>query len=259
MNFDLTLLSIIAPALVATLLVVATHVPLGLEVLKRGIIFIDLATAQIAGLGAVIATLYIGEVDTFGDLVLVNAFAFSAALLSGVFFSWAEKRLKAYQEALIGGSFVLAASMALLVLANQPMGSEEIKDLLAGQILFVSWQEIGLLAAVYLPILVVWFKFRGRMGHFGFYMIFAIAVTASVQIVGVYLVFATLIFPALGSWILPKERRLPVAYGLATGGVVLGLIGSVLTDYPTGPMLVWSLALVALLAVLSFYKIRKTV
>ena len=72
MNFDLTLLSIIAPALVATLLVVSTHVPLGLEVLKRGIIFIDLATAQIAGLGAVIATLYIGEVHTFGDLVLVN-------------------------------------------------------------------------------------------------------------------------------------------------------------------------------------------
>ena len=86
--------------------------------------------------------------------------------------------------------------MALLVLANQPMGSEEIKDLLAGQILFVSWQEIGLLAAVYLPILVVWFKFRERLRHFGFYMIFAVVVTASVQIVGVYLVFATLIFPA---------------------------------------------------------------
>lgn len=257
MNFDLTLLSIIAPALVATLLVVATHVPLGLEVLKRGIIFIDLATAQIAGLGAVIATLYIDEVHTFGDLVLVNVFAFSAALLSGVFFSWAEKNLKAYQEALIGGSFVLAASMALLVLANQPMGSEEIKDLLAGQILFVSWQEIGLLAAVYLPILVVWFKFRERMRHFGFYMVFAIVVTASVQIVGVYLVFATLIFPALGAWVLAREKRLPVAYGLATGGVVLGLISSVLTDYPTGPMLVWALALVALLGALGFYKTRK--
>lgn len=258
MTFDLALLSIIAPALVATLLVVSTHVPLGLEVLKRGIIFIDLATAQIAGLGAVIATIYIGEVHTFGDLVLVNIFAFSAALLSGVFFSWAEKHLKAYQEALIGGSFVLAASMALLVLANQPMGSEEIKDLLAGQILFVSWQEIGLLALVYLPLLVAWFKFRGRMGHFGFYMIFAIVVTASVQIVGVYLVFATLIFPALGAWVLPKEKRLAVAYGLASAGVVLGLIGSVLTDYPTGPLLVWSLALVALIGALGFYKVRKT-
>ena len=145
----------------------------------------------------------------------------------------------------------------MLVLANQPMGSEEIKDLLAGQILFVSWQEIGLLAAVYLPILVVWFKFRERMRHFGFYMVFALVVTASVQIVGVYLVFAALIFPALGAWILPKEKRLATAYGLAIAGVILGLVGSVLTDYPTGPMLVWSLAMVALLGVLSFYKLKK--
>ncbi len=258
MTFDLALLSIIAPALVASLLAVATHVPLGLEVLKRGIIFIDLATAQIAGLGAVIATLYVGEVHTFGDLVLVNVFAFSAALLSGVFFSWTEKRLKNYQEALIGCSFVLAASMALLVLANQPMGSEEIKDLLAGQILFVTWNEIGLLGAVYLPILLIWFRFREPLGNFGFYMIFAIVVTASVQIVGVYLVFATLIFPALGAWVLPKEKRLMTAYGLATGGVILGLLTSVVTDYPTGPMLVWALALVALLGAVSFYKMKKS-
>lgn len=254
MIFDMTLLKIIAPALVGILLVASTHVPLGLEVLKRGIIFIDLATAQIAGLGAVIATLYIGEVHSIGDLVLVNVFAFTAALLSGAFFSWTEKRLQGYQEALIGCSFVLAASMALLVLANQPMGSEEIKDLLAGQILFVTWTEIGILAAVYFPILLIWFKFREKMKHFGFYLIFAVVVTASVQIVGVYLVFATLIFPALGAWVLPKKKRLAVAYGLATVGVVLGLLSSLITDYPTGPMLVWALAVVALFGALVSYR-----
>jgi len=80
MTFDLTLLSIIAPALMATLLVAATHVPLGLEVLKRGIIFIDLAVAQIAGLGAVAASIYIGEAHGFQDMLIINAFAFGAAL-----------------------------------------------------------------------------------------------------------------------------------------------------------------------------------
>lgn len=256
MTFDLTLLSIIAPAFVVSLLVVATHVPLGLEVLKRGIIFIDLATAQIAGLGAVAATLYVGEVHSFEDYVIVNIFAFSAALLSGVFFSWVEKNLRKYQEALIGGSFVLAASMALLVLANQPLGNEEIRDLLAGQILFVTWSEIGLIAAIYLPILTIWFRFREKFRHLGFYVIFALVVTASVQVVGVYLVFATLIFPALGAWVVADSKRLGAAYGLAALGVFAGLITSVLTDYPTGPTLVWSLALVALFGALWFN--RKT-
>ena len=252
MTFDLTLLSIIAPAFVVSLLVVVTHVPLGLEVLKRGIIFIDLATAQIAGLGAVAATLYVGDVETLGDFIIVNVFAFSAALLAGVFFSWTEKNLRKYQEALIGGSFVLAASMALLVLANQPLGNEEIRDLLAGQILFITWSEIGLIAAIYLPILVIWFRFREKIRHLSFYIIFAIVITASVQVVGVYLVFATLIFPALGAWVLPRTKRLGVAYGLATLGVLAGLITSLLTDYPTGPTLVWSLALAAVLGALWF-------
>ncbi|MCH8172629.1 MAG: metal ABC transporter permease [Proteobacteria bacterium] len=254
MTFDLTLLSIIAPAFVVSLLVVVTHVPLGLEVLKRGIIFIDLATAQIAGLGAVAATLYVGEVHSFEDLIIVNLFAFSAALLAGLFFSWIEKRLRKYQEALIGGAFVLAASMALLVLANQPLGNEEFRDLLAGQILFVSWLQIGLIALIYLPIMAIWFRFREKFQHLGFYMIFAIVVTASVQVVGVYLVFATLIFPALAAWGLPEKRRLAAAYGVAGVGLLAGLITSLLTDYPTGPTLVWSLALAALLGALWFYR-----
>lgn len=254
MIFDFTLLSIIAPALVASLLVATTHVPLGLEVLKRGIIFIDLATAQIAGLGAVAATIYYGEAHDLEGIIIVTGSAFVAAVLAGAFFSWTEKRLRQYQEALIGGSFVLAASMAVLILANEPLGSEEIKDLLAGQVLFVSWTKIGFIALVYIPILIIWFRFRKRLGHFGFYLIFSIVVTASVQVVGVYLVFASLIFPALGSFILPPNKRLPVAYTIACVGILTGLIASVVTDYPTGPMLVWSLAAVALLVSLVLWR-----
>lgn len=257
MSFDLTLFSIIAPALVATLLVAATHVPLGVEVLKRGIIFIDLATAQIAGLGAVAATVYLGEAHGFKDMVIVNAFAFGAAVLSGLFFSWTERNLQRYQEALIGCSFVLAASMALLILANQPLGSDEIKDLLAGQVLFVDWTRIAVIAAVYLPILLIWFKWREKLGRFGFYLIFAIVVTTSVQVVGVYLVFATLIFPALGAQVVTMERRLPIAYTMSFIGVFLGLIASMLLDYPTGPALVWSLAITALLGSLGLWRMRK--
>jgi zinc/manganese transport system permease protein len=238
-------------------LVAATHVPLGIEVLKRGIIFIDLATAQIAGLGAVAATVYLGDPHGLKDMIIVNAFAFGAAVLSGAFFSWSERNLQRYQEAMIGCSFVLAASMALLILANQPLGSEEIKDLLAGQVLFVDWTRIAIIAALYLPILVVWFNWREKLGRFGFYLIFAIVVTTSVQVVGVYLVFATLIFPALGAQVVTMERRLGIAYGFSVVGVFLGLIASMLLDYPTGPALVWSLAITALVGSLGLWKMRK--
>lgn len=254
--FDMTLWSIVAPALVVSLLVAGMHVPLGLEVIRRGIIFIDLATAQIAGLGAVAATIYFGEAHTFLDTVAINVFAFSAALLAGIFFAWVERRIPQYEEALIGCSFVLAAAMALLLLANQPMGSETVKDLLAGQILWAGWGEIGVIAAVYLPLAVIWFGYRDRIGSLGFYMIFAVTVTASVQVVGVYLVFANLIFPALAVQAFAEKKRLAVAYTVALVGVFIGLVGSVLTDYPTGPMLVWSLALVALIAAIGEARVR---
>ncbi len=253
---DLTLLSIIAPAFVASLLVMATHVPLGTEVLNRGIIFIDLATAQLAGLGAVAGTLYFGPEHEGGSAVAVQASALAAALAGGAIFSWTDKKLHQYQEALIGCTFVLAASMALLLLANQPAGGDEIRDLLAGQILWVSWREIATILPVYIAILVVWFFFRERLGRLGFYGIFTVAVTASVQIVGVYLVFASLIFPALAARVLVSRHRIIAGYVISVVGIILGLVFSVLTDAPTGPTLVWSLAFAALLAAIIFSRFR---
>lgn len=243
--FESELLSIVAPALAAGLLVAATHVPLGMEVLDRGIIFIDLAIAQLAALGVVMATMAYGA---HGEppLLVVQVAAVAMALSGALLFNWSGRRLAGFQEALIGSTFVLAASGALLLLANRPQGGEEIKDLLAGQILWVTWDEIALVAALYAVILGIWFGLRRRLGSFGFYSLFALTVTASVQLVGVYLVFASLILPALGCRGLARGRRLVAGYAVSATGLLGGVLVSVAGDLPTGPVLVWSLGAAAL-------------
>jgi len=125
------------------------------------------------------------------------------------------------------------------------------------QVLFVDWTQIAIIAAVYLPSLVVWFRFRDKLGRFGFYLIFAIVVTTSVQVVGVYLVFATLIFPALGAQAAAAGKRLTAAYGISLFGIIMGLLFSLVSDYPTGPSLVWSLGLTALLGSVMLWKMKK--
>ena len=119
MSIDWTSLSIVGPALLAGVLVLATHVPLGREVLKRGIIFIDLAVAQMAGLGVIAAGGF--GFETHGVAAQVAAFA--SALAGGLLLSWTDRLFGRVQEAIIGVSFVLAATGGLLLLANNPHGS----------------------------------------------------------------------------------------------------------------------------------------
>ncbi|NCT48618.1 MAG: metal ABC transporter permease, partial [Paraglaciecola sp.] len=126
MNWQALDVSIIGPALLAGLLVIATHVPLGRAVLNRGIIFIDLAIAQIAGLGVIAANVFGWETDGWQ----IQVAAVSAAMLGAVMLHWTEKRFEKIQEALIGVVFVLAATLGLLLLANNPHGGEQLKDLL---------------------------------------------------------------------------------------------------------------------------------
>src|SRR5687768_15345298 len=127
------MIEIVGPALVAGLLIALVHAPLGLEVLRRNIIFIDLAIAQIAGLGVIIASVVWDEPAWW----VIQCAALSFALLSALAFRFVEQRLPQQQEAIIGCSFVLAASLALLLLSDRPHGGEEIQHLLSGQILFV--------------------------------------------------------------------------------------------------------------------------
>ena len=243
MNWTALDWGILGPALVAGLLVLATHVPLGSQVLDRGIVFIDLAIAQIAGLGVIAA-------DALGlpeGGVAVQVAAVVAALLGALLLTWTERKAPQQQEALIGVMFILAACAGILLLSNNPHGGEHLKELLVGQILWVNTTQLLWLGGVSALILfALWRGWVARMGRFGFYAVFALAVTASVQLVGVYLVFSSLIIPALATRVANGGTRHGAAYGLGVVGYALGLGLSAVLDLPSGAVIVWTLAACAL-------------
>ena len=237
-------LSIVLPAFLAGLLVIATHVPLGMQVLARGIVFIDIAIAQIAGAGVVAADMMGFEPQGLA----VQLSALVAALAGALFLTWTEKRWPQVQEAIIGTVFVLAATVQILLLANNPHGGEHLKDLLVGQILWVGNTQLIVVGALTAVICATWFGLgEKRLGRLGFYALFGLAVTASVQTVGVYLVFSSLIIPALATRG-AHSRRLPKAYLVGALGYAVGLLISVWTDLPTGAVIVWTMAAVGIVA-----------
>jgi len=238
MNLDALDINILGPAFIAGLLVLATHVPMGQQVLARGIVFIDLAIAQIAGLGVIAADGMGWEPQGFA----VQIAAVGAALLGALLLTLTEKRWPEVQEALIGVLFVLAACAGILLLASNPHGGEHLKDLLVGQILWVSYKQLLPVALLTTVILALWFGAGKHLGRIGFYVLFALAVTASVQLVGVYLVFASLIIPALASRFHVARRRLVIGYSVGVLGYAIGLALSALLDLPSGAVVVWTLA-----------------
>jgi zinc/manganese transport system permease protein len=238
-------IGILIPAFLAGLLVLATHVPLGQQVLNRGIVFIDLAIAQVAGLGVTMADALGFEPQGWR----VQAAAVIAALAGALVLTWTEKKWPEVQEALIGVLFVVAACVELLILANNPHGGEHLKDLLVGQILWVSISSLIPIAILYAVLLVLWFGARARLGLIGFYVMFALVVTQSVQLVGIYLVFASLIIPALAARRFPERMRLAVGYITGVAGYLLGLVASALYDWPTGAVIVVALLVVFIVAV----------
>ena len=236
-------LSILAPAFLAGVIVLLTHIPLGREVIKRGIIFIDLAIAQIAGMGVIIAFQFGWEMHGMEAQV--------AAVISALAGAWIlhslEKRAGEHLEALIGISFVLAATASLLLLANNPHGGEHIKELLVGQILWVDWSQVSYAAVVALVVMTIWFKYRDKIGNIGFYILFAVSITSSVQLIGVYLVFTSLIVPALAASRYSEKPALVLAFIIGICGYFSGLIASAFFDLPSGAVIVWCLAISALL------------
>jgi zinc/manganese transport system permease protein len=244
MNWSSLDLGILGPAFIAGVLVLLTHVPLGTQVLDRGIVFIDLAIAQIAGLGVIGA-------DALGlpeGGIAVQVAAVTAALLGAGLLTWTEKRAAEQQEALIGVMFILAACAGILLLAGNPHGGEHLKELLVGQILWVDASQLKVLGVLTALLLAAMASGAiRRLGRFGFYGAFALAVTASVQVVGVYLVFSSLIIPALATGRLTGMRRWVVGFGLGVLGYAVGLAASALADLPSGAVIVWALALSGLL------------
>ncbi len=245
-------LDILLPAICAGLIVIATHVPLGMQVLQRGIIFIDLAIAQVAGVGAYLVMIVLG-----GDAspVWIQAGAVALALLAAWLLVATERLTTRYQEPLIGIVFALAATATILLLAKDPHGGQHLSDLLGGQILWIGRAQIvysAVATALLLCVMSVWRQQRGA-----FYSLFAIAITVSVQLVGVYLVFATLIIPALATvGIQQVKPRMLISYCTAALGYGCGLLGSAAFDLPTGPLIVWALAAVGGIVALVVHRIK---
>jgi zinc/manganese transport system permease protein len=233
---------IVGPAFAAGLMIALTHVPLGIAVLQRGIIFIDLAIAQIAGLGALAAVFWWSQPVWW----VVQASALSSAFCAALFFRGIERFWPEQQEAVIGCGYVISVSMAILLLAGNPNGGEEIQNLLSGQLLFVSWRRVVLHAPIYAAILALWFlQPKARKGVW-FYLLFSTAITLSVQLTGVFVVFASLIAPALGAVRYSGAAGgLYAAYSIALIGLVLGFGAAILTDLPLGPVLVCGLMIAA--------------
>ena len=228
------LFMLLLPAFAAGSLVALTHVPLGIEVLKRGIIFIDLAIAQVAAMGVVIGHVIFHNSGQIQSLVLALGFALSG----GGLFAWLESKRFKHLEAMIGAVFVVSASITILFLAKDPHGIEAMEKLLAGQILWAKWwPDLVFILVVYIIMLVVWFKLNSQKSLL-FYFIFPIAVTFSVQIAGVYLVFASLILPAIATCNISRNNKLFYGYVIALISITSGLFFAVLFDLPTGPMIV---------------------
>ncbi len=248
------LFMLLLPAFVAGCLVSSTHVPLGIEVLKRGIIFIDLAIAQIAAMGVVIGHVIFQDSGQLHSLALALLFALSG----GGLFAWIESKKFKHLEAMIGAVFVVSASITILLLANDPHGIEAMEKLLAGQILWAKWwPELFVTSIVSILILVVWFN-RGTSHSPIFYYIFPIAITFSVQIAGIYLVFASLILPAIATSNIKGKNKLISSYVVALISITAGLSFAVLFDLPTGPMIVCTYFILSMIFLIASYKLKKS-
>ena len=250
MTINAVNMSIILPALLTGLLVLTTHVPLGREVLKRGIIFLDIAIAQLAAMGVIIAH-YIGLEDRPWLMQLV---AIACALGGALLLNFTERRYGELQEAIIGTVFVLAATAGFILLSTNPHGNEHLIDLLSGQILWVTSGQLVPLVLISTIVLLIWFRLPQLRHTIGFYILFAMAITSSVQLVGIYLVFSSLIIPALA--VSKLTNALQWAYAIGIGGYLFGLLGSILFDLPAGPAIVWCLALLGLVTNKLVFKIQ---
>lgn len=232
---------ILLPAFAAGLLVLASHVPLGRAVLARGIVFLDLAIAQIAGFGVVLVHTLAGEESV--SPWLVQGGAVTAALAGALCLHVMEGRAGKRLEAVIGVTFASAACATLLLMSHDPHGAEHLQDLLVGQILWTTWNGLIPLALVTAAGLLAWFRFNLRGSPLGFYLLFAVTITVSVQVVGIYLVFASLIVPALAA-----GDRLVRGYAVGVAGYALGMMASGLWDLPSGAAIVLALVLAAMLS-----------
>ena len=229
---DTGLIDLFAPALLACLLISLVNGPLGAEVVRRGIIFIDLAIAHIAGLGFIAGTVLFPDASFW----LLQFITYIFVLLFASLFWMLERKLPQRVEAWIGVSFIFAASITFLLIDDHPHAGDLVRNLLSGQILFTTWDDVVGLTVVYgVVISAMWLK--GLHRHpYGFYILFTLAITTCIPIAGVYLIFASLILPGLAAEKTANPNLSVILIGILSA--ILGIGIGMVFDLPNGPCLV---------------------
>lgn len=255
---------ILLPAFVMSALMILSHTYLGLHVLARGIIFVDLALAQVAALGMSFAFL-LGE-DPHG--LTAQLYAFAATLTAAFIFSNLRRIPgKTTREVIIGCVYVVATALSIVILSRSSQGMEELKSLFNGNILWVRWQEVAVMAGVTALLALLHLVYRkhfydlsfaaegarrpGFLWEFLFFASFAVVITLAVNIAGVLLVFAFLIIPAFSASLVAHSLtgRLLMGWGLGLVGAVAGLWLSFIADLPVGATMVSVVGLLPFVAI----------
>jgi len=265
-------LSLFLPPLVACLVIVAIHSYLGIHVIAREVIFVDLSLAQMAALGSAVAILAGSQPDSSTAFLYALSFTTLGAAVFAL--TRTDQRGAVPQEAIIGIVYVMASAAAILVADRTPRGGEAIKDILVGSLLWVTWPTIIRLAGVYAVIgvfhwilrrrfLTISFEPETALGRgwkirwwdFLFYLSFGIVITFSVPIAGVLLVFSFLVVPAAVAFQFTRRQGTLAAISWLAGALAsaVGLWISFHYDLPTGPVIVCVFGLVLLGA----YLLRK--
>ncbi len=268
---DASILQFLAAPFVASLILTGIHAYLGVHVVERGVIFVDLSLAQIAALGATIAILLpISGGDPHHPSVYWISLAFTF-IGAAVFSMIRVKRARIPQEAIIGISYAVASGAAILAMSKSTSEAEHLKDMLVGNILAVSWYDVGKTAALYGAIGLFHYIFRRtflaismdhakaeesgisvRLWDFLFYASFGFVVTSSVSIAGVLLVFCYLVVPSVAAMLYADRIGPRLAIGWTMGTVVsaLGVYLSLVLDLPTGATIVCTFGVVLIVMAL---------
>ena len=260
------MLELMLPALIAALLLLSLHAYLGIHIIARGVIFVDLAIAQMAALGWTVAVLAGFEAGSPGAYLIG---LLTTLLAAGLFSVTRMRNRYITQEAIIGIVFVVASAATILLTSQAPRGAEHVEELLTGALLWVTWPEIVRIGLVYAVLGVLHWLLRRRFLTISlqpdlarsagwsiagwdllFYALFGIMVTLSVQVAGVLLVFSFLVIPAVIAFLFTgrPSRLLLIAWLSGSAAVALGLLVSYVGDLPTGPTVVCAFAALLLLA-----------
>lgn len=236
------------PAVLCGLIALVGNVMLGQQVLKRQIIFIDLAVAQVAALGAALSHYWLSQYALFSGSFfgeMVGPWAMSL-LLCGVI-ALMEKRYQQHLEPMIGSLFVVSASLAILLVSKDPHGADFIQGILNGQLLWSTWDDVWPLALITVAmLLLVWFNPEFMQGS-GFYLIFAILMPITVRLTGIYLEFALLVIPALCTAALKGTWFFVASISMGIVGILSGIAASARYDLPSGASIVITLFIAGLL------------